>query len=194
MAKYLGTPYVEGTRQNQKELKEECIRFKHGIKQYPRSPCFIFSTWNHGTVLPSLFHSCVTFILNMTVVVTLSLTDAASNISAFIIQLIFQDTGYWTPIIISIQLNHIQNNKKSSHLLNTYQLMFDLNSLKQGRFWLWSNQYSLALVAMPGTWACTKQPPLLCYFLLWLKHTWKMFSHNTQELGTEPYAVVVLYA
>lgn len=38
IAEYLGTPYVMGTQQNQNELKEECIRFKHGMKQYPRTP------------------------------------------------------------------------------------------------------------------------------------------------------------
>lgn len=79
-----------GTQQNQNELKEECIRFKYGMKQYARSPCFIVSTWDPGTTQPSQPHSSVTFLLNMTVAATLSLTDAMSNISAFIIQLIFK--------------------------------------------------------------------------------------------------------
>lgn len=72
------------------ELKEECIRFKHGMIQYPRSLCPIVSTWDSGTMQPSQPHSSVTFLLNMTVVATLSLTDAMSNTSAFIIQLIFK--------------------------------------------------------------------------------------------------------
>lgn len=79
-----------GTQQNQNELKEECKRFKHGTKQYPRSSCFIVPTWDPGRAQPSQPHSSVTIPFSMTVATTLSLTDAVSNISAFIIQLIFK--------------------------------------------------------------------------------------------------------
>ena len=79
-----------GTQQNQNELKEECIRFKRRMKQCARILCLIISTWDPGTTQPSQPHSSVTFLLNMTVAATLSLTDAMSNISAFIIQLIFK--------------------------------------------------------------------------------------------------------
>lgn len=87
-----------GTQQNQSELKEECIRFKQGTEPYPRSPCFIVSTWDPGTTQPSQPHSSVTFLLKMTVAVTLSLTDAMSNISAFIIQLIFKPLVTEAPV------------------------------------------------------------------------------------------------
>lgn len=68
----------------------------------------------------------------MTVVATLSLTDAASNISAFIIQLIFKPLVTEPPIWFQYNETILKynNNKNSAHLLIKYKSMFDTNSLK----------------------------------------------------------------